>query len=92
MVGLAHGLAGTSSVVALVPVTVSGQPLGGAAYLVAFGLGTILAMMGFAMVAALAMKGAAGRSLLRTQLVGQGVGALGILVGAVWIYRALSGS
>lgn len=92
LVGLAHGLAGTSSVVALVPVTVNGQPTGGAVYLVAFGVGTILAMMGFAMVAALVMKGAAGRSLPRTRLVGQWVGIAGILVGAVWIYRALSES
>lgn len=69
LVGLMHGLAGTSAVVALVPVTLVDQVSVGVWYLLAFGAGVTAAMTLFA--------GA--------------VGAAGILVGAGWILRALTG-
>lgn len=88
-VGLMHGLAGTSAVVALVPVTLVNRPAVGVGYLVAFGIGTMLAMALFALVAATAMRTAAARSVALGQRMGGAAGVAGILVGAWWIARAL---
>ena len=90
-VGLVHGLAGTSAVVALVPVTLMSQPMVGVLYLLAFGLGTIVAMTGFALVAAAAMRQAGQRSLGWARRLGSfaGVGAMG--VGVYWVVRAMNG-
>jgi len=88
-VGLVHGLAGTSGVVALVPVTLVNRAAVGVGYLLAFGLGTVLAMMVFAIVAASAMRTAAGRSVELGRRISSGVGVAGMLVGAWWIVRAL---
>lgn len=89
LVGLVHGLAGTSTVVALVPVTMLDRTVVGVGYLLAFGLGTILAMTGFALVAALGVRTAAGQSLARGRWLGSLAGLAGILVGVWWIVRAL---
>jgi ABC-type nickel/cobalt efflux system permease component RcnA len=89
VVGLVHGLAGTSSVVALVPVTMVNYPAIGVGYLLAFGAGTIIAMSLFALLAAGAMRTAAARSLALGRGIGQGVGVAGILVGVWWIVKAL---
>ncbi len=91
MVGLVHGLAGTTSVVALVPVTMLNRTMVGIGYLLAFGLGTILAMTAFALAAATAMQTATGRSLALGRGLGTGVGVLGVLVGIWWIVRAVGG-
>lgn len=89
LVGLVHGLAGTSAVVALVPVTMVNRTAIGVGYLVAFGAGTIIAMSLFAILAAGAMRTAAARSLALGRRLGQSVGVAGILVGAWWLVRAL---
>ncbi|MFN2315100.1 MAG: hypothetical protein ABR551_03540 [Gemmatimonadales bacterium] len=89
VVGLVHGLAGTSSVVALVPVTMVNHTAIGIGYLMAFGAGTIIAMSLFALLAAGAMRTAAARSLALGQGMGQAVGVAGILVGVWWIVKAL---
>lgn len=90
-VGLVHGLAGSSAAVALVPVTLMDRPLAGVLYLVSFGLGTIVAMGGFAIAAAGAMRGAGARSVAWAKRMGgvSGVGA--IAVGIWWMVRALGG-
>lgn len=90
-VGMMHGLAGTSAVVALVPVTLVDRVTVGAGYLVAFGAGTTLAMTLFALVAAAAMRQAAGRSLAVGRKISMAVGAGGVVVGLWWIGRALAG-
>lgn len=89
VVGLVHGLAGTSAVVALVPVTMVDRTAIGIGYLLTFGAGTILAMALFAMVAAMAMRTAAARSLALGRRMGGAAGVAGIAVGAWWILRAL---
>lgn len=89
LVGLVHGLAGTSTVVALVPVTMVERTAVGLGYLLAFGVGTILAMTGFALMAALAVRTAAGQSLARGRGLGMLAGVAGILIGVWWIVRAL---
>lgn len=91
LVGLAHGLAGTSAVVALVPVTMIDRVSLGIGYLLAFGLGVTVAMTLFAAVSALAMKQAAERSLALGRRITTLVGVAGILTGVLWIWRALSG-
>jgi ABC-type nickel/cobalt efflux system permease component RcnA len=91
LVGLAHGLAGTSAVVALVPVTMIDRVSVAIGYLLAFGLGVTVAMTLFAAVSALAMKQAAERSLALGRRITSLVGLAGILTGAFWIWRALSG-
>ena len=89
--GLVHGLAGSSAAVALVPVTLMDRPLAGVLYLVSFGLGTIVAMGGFAIAAAGAMRGAGARSVAWAKRMGavSGVGAM--TVGVWWTVRALGG-
>ncbi|MFI5209778.1 MAG: hypothetical protein ACHQ2E_04970, partial [Gemmatimonadales bacterium] len=63
LVGMLHGLSGTSAVVALVPVTLMPSAGLGLGYLVAFGVGVTAAMTLYATMAAGAMKAAAERSL-----------------------------
>ena len=91
MVGLVHGLAGSSAAVALVPVTLVQRPLAGVLYLVTFGLGTIVAMGGFAAAAAGAMRGAGGRSVAWARRMGALSGLGAVAVGAWWAVRALGG-
>lgn len=90
LVGLAHGLAGTSAVVALVPVTMVDRVTVGLGYLVAFGLGVTVAMTLFASISAVAMKQAAERSLALGRRITSLVGGAGILTGVFWVWRALS--
>jgi hypothetical protein len=88
LVGLMHGLAGTSAVVALVPVTLLQSLPVGLGYLVMFGVGVTVAMTLFAMAAAYAMRQAAGRSLLWGRRAARMVGTAGVAVGAWWLLRA----
>jgi high-affinity nickel permease len=84
-VGLLHGLAGTSAVVALVPVTLL-HPAGlGLAYLVAFGVGVTGGMSLFAVVAAAAMRQAADRSVRWGRRVTGAAGLASIGVGLWWL-------
>jgi ABC-type nickel/cobalt efflux system permease component RcnA len=89
MVGLMHGLAGTSAVVALVPVTLMDQRIVGLGYLVAFGLGTIVAMTAYAVVAAVALRRASEGSLRWGRAIGRFVGVGSVVVGCWWIWRAV---
>ena len=88
LVGFLHGLAGTSAVVALVPVTLIGRTGVGFGYLVAFGVGLTAAMTVFALVAALAMRQAAEHSLVWGRRAAMAVGIAGIVAGIVWVIRA----
>jgi len=89
LVGLLHGLAGSSAVVALVPVTLVQRWQVGLAYLVAFGVGVTAGMMLYASVAAVAMARATGGSLLWARRMTGLVGLAGIAVGLWWVGRAL---
>jgi ABC-type nickel/cobalt efflux system permease component RcnA len=89
LVGLMHGLAGTSAVVALVPVTLATSLPVGLGYLVSFGVGVTVAMALFAVIAAVAMRQAAERSLLWGRRAATLVGVAGIIVGCWWMARAV---
>ncbi|MDQ2669376.1 MAG: hypothetical protein M3Y31_01975 [Gemmatimonadota bacterium] len=90
LVGLLHGLAGTSAVVALVPVTLADRVAVGLGYLTAFGIGVTVAMTLFALVAALAVRNASARSLDAGRWVTRMVGVAGMVVGVFWVVRAVS--
>lgn len=89
-VGFLHGLAGTSAVVAIVPVTLMTDMRAGFGYLAAFGVGVTLAMTLFAMAAALLMQRAHARSLALGRRAAALVGAAGVVTGTFWILRALA--
>lgn len=91
LVGLLHGLAGTSAVVALVPVTLADRVAVGIGYLTAFGVGVTVAMTLFALAAAVAVRTARARSLDVGRWITRAVGGAGIVVGVFWIVRALGG-
>ena len=83
--GFLHGLAGTSAVVVLVPVTLL-RPAGlGLAYLLAFGVGVTAGMALFALVAAAAMRQAAERSVRWGKRVTGAAGVASIAVGGWWL-------
>ena len=89
VVGLMHGLAGTSAGVALVPVTMMDRWVVGLGYLLAFGLGTIIAMTAYALVAAAAFRRASATSLRWGRAIGRFAGLGSIAVGLWWIWRAV---
>jgi len=91
LVGLLHGLAGTSAVVALIPVTLIDRRDVGFAYLAAFGVGVTTGMVVYATLAAYAMRQAAARSVVWGQRMALAVGVAGILVGGWWVVRAAGG-
>ena len=88
-VGFLHGLAGTSAVVALVPVTLMADMRAGLGYLAAFGVGVTLAMTLFAMTAALLVQRAHARSVALGRWAAAIVGVAGIVTGTFWVVRAL---
>jgi sulfite exporter TauE/SafE len=83
LVGAAHGLAGTASVLVLIPVTLSRSILSAVLYLVLFGVGTMAAMGSFAYFLGFVSKFAQTRKALP---VVQGIaGTASIVIGLVWI-------
>ena len=88
LVGLLHGLAGTTGVVALVPVTMMDRVALGLGYLTAFGVGVTVAMTVFALAAALLMRRATAASLAWGRRVVALVGVSGVGVGLWWIAAA----
>jgi ABC-type nickel/cobalt efflux system permease component RcnA len=88
LVGLLHGLAGTSGVVTLVPVTLVDRVGFGLGYLTAFGAGVTVAMTLFAVAAAALMRRANTRSLVWGRRMVSLVGLCGLGVGLWWLVRA----
>lgn len=91
-VGVAHGLAGTAPLAAIVAVTMAGSPVLAGAYLLLFGVGTTLAMGIYAVVAGLVFHHAGSRvPALRGTL--RAVTALGsAALGIFWMAGALGGA
>ncbi|MEP0823354.1 MAG: sulfite exporter TauE/SafE family protein [Ignavibacterium sp.] len=89
LVGAAHGLAGTASVLVLLPLTLSQSLLASAAFLLVFGIGTMTAMGIFAyLLGSVARMAAAGRLLPLFEGLA-GIASIG--VGALWITNAMAG-
>ncbi len=88
LIGAAHGLAGTAPVVALVPVTLISDMRLALGYLAVFGVGTVLAMGTYAVLAAVAIRGA-GASARAARGIAVGTALASVGVGLWWIVRAI---
>ncbi|HEX9728493.1 MAG TPA: hypothetical protein VGA37_08320 [Gemmatimonadales bacterium] len=89
IVGAAHGLAGTAPAVALIPVTLLDDTGAAVGYLAAFGIGTTFAMALYAGLAAAAV-GRATHSVRAARVAATLTAAASVVVGSVWIARALA--
>lgn len=87
--GMMHGLAGTTAVVTLLPVTLLQEPLIGLAYLACFGVGVTMGMGIFALVAAAAMRTAAAGAPAAVERIARLAGIGSIAVGLWWLGRVL---
>lgn len=85
--GMMHGLAGTTAVVTLLPVTLLQEPLLGLAYLACFGVGVTMGMGIFALVAAAAMRTAASGAPAAVERIARLAGIGSIAVGLWWLGR-----
>lgn len=88
LVGAVHGLAGTAPVVALIPVTLIPNTWAALAYLAAFGLGTVLAMGLYSVLAAVA-AGRAASTVTLARVVALVTAAASLGVGTWWVLRAM---
>jgi ABC-type nickel/cobalt efflux system permease component RcnA len=87
-VGVAHGLAGTAPLIALLPVALAASPWTAGAYLLFFGVGTTLAMGIYALVAG-ALFHHAGRRFPGLAGALRAATALGsVALGIAWMYGA----
>jgi len=88
-IGTLHGLAGTSHLLGVLPALALPTRTDAAAYLVAFGLGSIVAMTTFAsLCGVLATRGAArSQSIYRGFTIGTSLVA--IVLGVFWIYDSM---
>jgi sulfite exporter TauE/SafE len=86
-VGLLHGLAGSGSAVALIPVIGFDSPAAGILYLVVFAAGTIAAMAVYGLLAGSIVGRAAHNSLRLARNIARTTGMFTILVGFIWLLR-----
>ncbi len=87
MVGAAHGLAGTASVLILIPLTLSQSLLAAAAFLILFGVGTTLAMGVFAYLLGSLSQFASMQRVLPT--LQSTAGLASICIGILWISNSI---
>ena len=88
VVGLLHGLAGTSGALALIPVTLISDWRVGLAYLIAFCAGVTLGMASFALILAVAIAKATGQSVLWGRRIATGIALGSVATGVFWLVRA----
>jgi len=86
-VGLMHGLAGSGSAVALVPLVGFETAAGGILYLVMFAIGTVGAMALYGLLAGLVVGRTAVQSVRVARTIARVTGALTIMIGFVWLLR-----
>lgn len=91
-IGTLHGLAGTSHLLGVLPALALPTRADAAAYLLAFGLGSIVAMTTFASLCGLlATRGAArSRSIYRGFMIATSLFA--VMLGVYWIYDSMPGA
>ncbi|HEX2190557.1 MAG TPA: hypothetical protein VHG51_16735 [Longimicrobiaceae bacterium] len=90
-VGVAHGLAGTAPLIALLPVALSSSPWIAGGYLLFFGVGTTLAMGVYALLAGALFQQAGHRfpGLAGALRVATALGS--VALGIAWMYGAAAG-
>lgn len=92
-VGVAHGLAGTAPLIAVLPVAMIHSPWLAGAYLLLFGVGTTLAMGLYALVAGVVFAGAGDRAPALGGTLRAATAVFSAVLGVVWMAGALgSGS
>lgn len=89
VLGLLHGLAGSSGALAIVPVALIGEWVAGIAYLLLFCLGVTAGMVLFALGLAEAIRRTSSRSMLWGRRIGRGIALLSLATGIWWIVRAV---
>lgn len=83
LIGATHGLAGTASVMVIIPITLSQSLLTSVLYLLLFGTGTIVSMGAFAYVMGTVSRFAHGKNLL--QHIRGIAAAASLVVGILWM-------
>lgn len=86
-IGAAHGLAGTGSVVLLIPVAFAEQWIAAIAFLILFGIGTMIAMGMFSWLFSLAVTTPSSERVVRSFRLTAGLASL--VVGILWISEHL---
>lgn len=86
-VGLLHGLAGSGSAIALIPVVGFDSPLNGILYLLLFAVGTVAAMALYGMLAGAVVGRTAQSSVRVARMIARGTGIFTIIIGFVWLLR-----
>jgi nickel/cobalt transporter (NicO) family protein len=86
-VGLLHGLAGSGSAIALIPLVGFESPASGIFYLVLFSLGTIGGMVIYGLLAGWVLGRAAEGSVRLARLIARVTGVFTLVVGFVWLLR-----
>jgi hypothetical protein len=89
-VGAAHGLAGTAGFLALVPTALIASPWLAGAYLLCFGLGTVVAMGLYGLVAGVLFHHAGTHLPALGGALRLGAAAASTLLGVLWMYAALA--
>jgi sulfite exporter TauE/SafE len=85
--GLLHGLAGSGSAVALIPLVGFESPASGVLYLILFAIGTVGAMALYGLLAGVVVGRTAERSVRMARLLARSTGALTIVIGIAWLVR-----
>ncbi|HLM68143.1 MAG TPA: hypothetical protein VK358_11475 [Longimicrobium sp.] len=88
-VGVAHGLAGTAPLIAVLPVALMQSPWLAGAYLLLFGVGTTLAMALYALLAGVLLAGAGDRAPALGGTLRAGTAVFSVVLGVVWMAGAL---
>lgn len=86
-VGLLHGLAGSGSAIALIPLVGFETPASGILYLVLFSVGTVGGMALYGLLAGAVLGRAAEGSVRLAQLLARVAGVFTIVIGFVWLLR-----
>jgi len=92
LVGVAHGLAGTGALVALVPVVLISSPWLAGGYLVLFGVGTVVAMGLYALVAGYLFHRAGDRFPALGGVLRVLTALATLAIGGVWMWAAAGGA
>lgn len=90
-VGVAHGLAGTAALLALLPVALISSPWLAGGYLLFFGLGTVIAMGLYGLVAGFLFHRVGERLPALGTVLRLATGVLSGVIGVVWMYGAAVG-
>lgn len=88
-VGAAHGVAGTAGFLAIIPAVMMASPWSAGGYLILFGIGTVLAMGAYALVAGALFNRAGALSPSLPRLLRLAAGLASTTIGAVWILGAM---